>query len=98
MRHESDQVLVYLAAVAAAADAAVPAGLTAWHVPAGLAAVVEFPFGDIGRAYPFVFGTWLPGCAYQRDARPVLERHGSDFSPDRPASPMQVHVPLRSRM
>ena len=80
-----------------AVDSPIPAGMTAWHVPAGLHAVFEFPFGDIGRAYPFIFGTWLPGSLHQQDARPVLERHGGAFCPDQPASPKQVRVPLRPR-
>jgi len=97
MRNESDQVLVYLAAVPVAVDSPIPAGMTAWDVPAGLHAVFEFPFGDIGRAYPFIFGTWLPGSLHQQDARPVLERYGAAFCPDQPDSPMQVRVPLRPR-
>ncbi len=95
MRNEPDQALVYLAGVPVAANALVPAGMTAWALPAGVHAVFEFPFGDIGRAYPFIFGTWLPGSGRQQDTRPVLERYGADFSPDQPASPMQVRVPLR---
>ena len=97
MRNESDQVLVYLAAVPVSAGAPIPADMTAWDVPAGLHAVFEFPFGDIGRAYPFIFGTWLPGSLHQQDARPVLERYGAAFCPDQPDSPMQVRVPLRPR-
>jgi AraC family transcriptional regulator len=94
MRNECDQVLVYLTAVPVAADAPIPAGMTAWDVPAGLQAVFEFPFGEIGRAYPFIFGTWLPGSGYEQDVRPVLECYDADFCPDRPASPMRVRVPL----
>jgi len=97
MRNEPDQVLVYLAAVPVAADAPIPAGMTAWDIPSGPDAVFEFPFRDIGPALQFIFGTWLPGSGRQQDARPVLERYGADFSPDQPASPMQVHVPLRPR-
>ncbi len=97
MRNESDQVLLYLAAVPVAAEAPIPAGMTAWDVPAGLQAVFEFPFGDIGRAYPFIFGTWLPNSGREQDTRPVLERYGANFCPDQPASRMQVRVPLRQR-
>ena len=97
MRNESDDVLVYLAAVPVAAEALIPTGMTAWDVPAGPQAVFEFPFSHIGRAYPFIFGTWLPGSGRQQDARPVLERYGADFCPDQPASLMQVRVPLRPR-
>ena len=97
MRDEPGGAMVYLAAVPVAADAPVPAGMTAWDIAAGDRAVFEFPFGDIPRAYPFIFGTWLPGSGRQQDARPLLERYGADFRPDQPGSPMQVRVPLRPR-
>ncbi len=96
MHNEPGDVLVYLAGVAVAPDAALPEGMVAWDIPAGEAAVFEFRFSDIGQAYPFIFGTWLPGSGRQQDARPQLERYGADFRPDGPASTMQVMVPLRA--
>ena len=89
--------LLYLAGVQVDDGAAVPAGMTALAMPAGDVAVFEFPFSDIGQAYPFIFGTWLPGSGYEQDARPLLERYGAEFHPDQPASPMQVRVPVRPR-
>jgi len=96
MQHVGDD-LIYLAGVAVAAGAAPPPDMSQVAVPAGDYAVFEFPFGQIGAAYPFIFGTWLPGSGYAQDARPLLERYGSDFCPDQPASPMQVRVPVRPR-
>ena len=89
--------LLYLAGVHVDDGATVPAGMTALAMPAGDVAVFEFPFADIGQAYPFIFGTWLPDSGYEQDARPLLERYGTDFHPDQPASPMQVRVPVRPR-
>jgi AraC family transcriptional regulator len=89
--------LIYLAGVEVASSAPPPRDMSQVAVPAGDYAVFEFPFGDIGQAYPFIFGTWLPGSGYVQDARPLLERYGADFCPDRPASPMQVRVPVRPR-
>jgi AraC family transcriptional regulator len=89
--------LVYLAGVEVARNVAAPGQMSQLDVPAGDYAVFEFPFGDIGQAYPFIFGTWLPGSGYVQDARPLLERYGSDFCPGQPASPMQVRVPVRPR-
>ena len=89
--------LLYLAGVQAGGGAAVPAGMTALAIPAGDVAVFEFPFADIGQAYPLIFGNWLPASGYAQDARPLLERYGTDFHPDQPASPMQVRVPVRPR-
>ena len=88
--------LIYLAGIQAE-TASTPSGMSRLDVPAGDYAVFEFPFGQIGEAYPFIFGTWLPGSGYVQDARPLLERYGSDFRPDQPASPMQVRVPVRPR-
>jgi len=95
MQHAGDD-LVYLAGVQADA-APTPPGMARLDVPAGDYAVFEFPFGQIGEAYPFIFDTWLPGSNYVQDARPLLERYGSDFCPDQPASPMQVRVPVRPK-
>ena len=89
--------LLYLAAVQVAPHTPAPIDMAPLDVPAGAYAVFEFPFGDIGQAYPFIFGTWLPGSGYVQDARPLLERYGTDFCPDQPASPMQVRVPVRPR-
>ena len=89
--------LIYLAGVEVAANAMPPPDMSQLAVPAGDYAVFEFPFGKIGEAFPFIFGLWLPGSSFVRDARPVLERYGADFCPDQPASPMQVRVPVRPR-
>jgi len=96
MQHAGEN-LVYLAGIELAPGAAPPADMSQVAVPAGDYAVFEFPFGDIGKAYPFIFGTWLPASGYEQDARPLLERYGTDFCPDHPASPMQVRVPVRPR-
>jgi AraC family transcriptional regulator len=89
--------LIYLAGVEVAGNAAAPVEMSQLVVPAGDYAVFEFPFGDIGQAYPLIFGTWLPRSGYVQDARPLLERYGTDFCPDEPASPVQVRVPVRPR-
>ena len=89
--------LIYLAGVEVARNATAPTEMSRLDVPAGDYAVFEFPFGDIAQAYPFIFGTWLPGSGYVQDARPLLERYGSDFCPDQPASPVQLRVPVRPR-
>ena len=89
--------LIYLAGLEVAPGAAPPAGMSQVAVPAGDYAVFEFPFGEIGKAYPFIFGTWLPESGYVQDARPLLERYGTEFCPDQPGSPMQVRVPVRPR-
>ena len=89
--------LIYLAGVEVASKTPPPKDMSQLAVPAGDYAVFEFPFGEIDRAYPFIFGTWLPGSGHVQDARPLLERYGADFRPDRPDSPMQVRVPVRPR-
>jgi AraC family transcriptional regulator len=96
MRDTGD-ALLYHAAIAVAPDVPVPEGMTALDVPALQVAVFEFPFGDIGRAYPAIFGEWLPRSGFEQAAAPLLERYGADFCPDQPASPMQVRVPVRPR-
>ena len=93
---EAGENLVYLAGVQAD-GASLPPGMARLDVPAGDYAVFEFAFGQLGEAYPFIFGSWLPGSGYVQDARPLLERYGTDFCPDQPASPMQVRVPVRPR-
>jgi len=94
---QAGEDLVYLAGVEVAPGAAPPADMSLVTVPAGDYAVFEFPFGDIGKAYPSIFGSWLRESGYVQDARPLLERYGTDFCPDQPASPMQVRVPVRPR-
>jgi AraC family transcriptional regulator len=94
---EAGDDLIYLAGVEVAGNAGPPADMSVVVVPAGDYAVFEFAFGDIVEAYPFIFGSWLPDSGYVRDARPLLERYGADFCPDRANSPMQVRVPVRPR-
>ena len=89
--------LIYLAAVQLPPAAPVPADMARLDVPAGDVAVFEFPFGEIGRAYSFIFDSWLPESVFVPDTRPLLERYGTDFCPDRPDSPMQIRVPVRPR-
>ena len=89
--------LLYLAAVEVGPATPAPLDMAHLDVPAGDYAVFEFPFGEIGPAYAFIFDRWLPGSGYAQDARPLLERYGADFCPGQPASPMQVRVPVRPR-
>ena len=89
--------LIYLAGVEVASTTPPPQDMSQLAVPAGDYAVFEFPFGEIDRAYPFIFATWLPGSGHVQDARPLLERYGADFRPGQPDSPMQVRVPVRPR-
>ncbi|HEY9029549.1 MAG TPA: GyrI-like domain-containing protein, partial [Burkholderiaceae bacterium] len=51
MQHAGEN-LVYLAGIELAPGAAPPADMSQVAVPAGDYAVFEFPFGDIGKAYP----------------------------------------------
>lgn len=94
---DAPDALLYLAAVPVDATTPVPAGMTAWDVPAGDHAVFEFAFKDIGSVYPFIFQTWLPASGHVQAAAPLLERYGAGFNPANPMSPMQVRVPVHPR-
>ncbi len=100
MRAAADDpaALLYLAAVPVASSADVPpAGMTATPVAAQRVAVFEVPFAQMGPTYDHAFRTWLPQSDWVQADGPLLERYGADFCPDDPASPVQIHVPVRAR-
>lgn len=90
--------LSYLAGVSVADSAApVPAGMSAAALPGGTYAVFQFPLSEIGHAFDFIFGTWLPSSAFTQTESPIFERYGEDFDPTDPSSRMEVQIPVRPR-
>jgi AraC family transcriptional regulator len=86
--------LLYTAAVATPAGTLAPDGMTASTLPGGKHVVFEFASSEIGRAYSFMFGTWLPASGFTMAPSPFFERYGEDFDPGVPGSPMQVYLPI----
>lgn len=94
MHNQSDGGFDYLACVAVALSAAVPAGMTKLTLPAGRYAFFSFPFSKLGEGFGDIFERQLPASAYVQAAGPLFERYGPDFCPDEPGSPVEVFVPV----
>lgn len=89
--------LDYMAGVAVSEAAALPEGLSSWLLPAGTYAVFRCPLDRLGAGYGEIFGTWLPASDWVQAAGPLFERYDEDFCPDRPASLVEIGVPVAPR-
>lgn len=89
--------LNYLAAVSVPSAVSVPEGMTAQTLPAGQYAVFEFALSDIGSAFGFIFGTWLPSSGFMQAESPLFERYNENFDPGNPKSLVEAHIPVRTR-
>ncbi|WP_205504606.1 GyrI-like domain-containing protein [Rufibacter psychrotolerans] len=87
------------AAVQVSDPAPVPAGLEVLQVPGGAYAVFGYKgrSSEAQRAYQFIFGTWLPGSAYELDHRPHFAKMGEKYRNDDPASEEEIWIPVRTR-
>ncbi|HEY9109088.1 MAG TPA: GyrI-like domain-containing protein [Roseateles sp.] len=86
--------LDYMAAVAVADAAALPAGMSALVLPAGRYARFSYPFSRLGEGFDEIFNRLLPASAFVQRPGPYFERYGGDFSPDRPDSPVEIWLPV----
>jgi len=89
--------LRYLAAVSVPSGVSVPEGMTAQTLPAGQYAVFEFALSDIGSAFGFILGKWLPSSGFMHADSPLFERYNEAFDPGNPKSLVEAYIPLRPR-
>ncbi|MBN2473250.1 MAG: GyrI-like domain-containing protein [Pirellulales bacterium] len=87
-------VFDYLAGVAVADRSPPPAGCEIRTVAGGRFAVFACPVDGIGATYQQIFGTWLPGAAFDFDgARASFEQYPKDTAKD----PVRIHIPVRGQ-
>ena len=89
--------LDYLAAVSVPSAVSVPEGMSRQTLPAGPYAVFEFPLSDIGSAFGYIFGTWLPASGFVQAESPLFERYNENFDPGNPKSLVEAYIPVRPR-
>jgi AraC family transcriptional regulator len=70
-----------------------PAGMSRWDVPANTYAVFETTIPNIGEAFDYAMGVWLPTSGYTQVVAPYFERYGEDFSPNNPV--VSVYIPVK---
>lgn len=76
---------------------AVPDGMEAFTIPAGLYAVFIYKGNPIHAApfFQYIFGTWLPGSEYELDKRPHFEVLGEKYKNNDDSSEEEVWIPVR---
>src|SRR5688572_11305454 len=87
---ESMEVLHYMAAVAVASPARVPAGMDSLIVAAGTYAAFSYPLAQLGRGFGEIFNRLLPSSGYQQTPGPYLERYDETFDPANPDSAVGI--------
>lgn len=78
---------------------AIPQGMEAMEIPAGLYAVfLHKGAAQTGpEAFRFIFGTWLPASEYVLDTRPHFEVLGEKYRNDHPDSEEEIWIPIRKK-
>ncbi len=76
----------------------VPEGMEAFTLPGGLYAVFAYKGSSSDpRIFQYIFGTWLPGCAYRLDNRPHFEVLGNKYRNNDPESEEDIWIPVAPR-
>lgn len=88
-------VLEYMAGMAVTKVDDVREGMSSWEIPAATYAVVETTLPEIGQAFDFLHGEWIPASHYDHGGSPEFEYYGPDFSPHDPASKLSVYIPVK---
>ena len=88
-------VLEYMAAMAVTTAEDLPAGMSSWTVPAATYVMVETTLPQIGQAFDFLHGEWIPASAYDFGGGPELEWYGPEFNPHNPSSKLSVYIPVK---
>ena len=78
---------------------AVPAGLEALLLPAGLYAVFAHRGGPRtgDGVFQYIFNAWLPASGYQLDNRPHFELLGDKYRNDDPSSEEEIWIPVKPK-
>lgn len=74
----------------------IPEGIEVFHLPAGSYAVFKYKGlpGDPG-IFQYIYGSWLPGSAYQLDDRPHFELLGPKYKNNSPDSEEDLYIPVK---
>ncbi len=76
----------------------VPDEMETFTLPGGLYAVFDYKgSGNDPRIFQYIFGTWLPGSAYDLDDRPHFEILGDRYKNNDPASEEEIWIPIKSK-
>jgi AraC family transcriptional regulator len=97
MRSDGD-TLYYLAGVAVTGPGLVPAGMESIAIPAGEYALFRYPLSRLGEGFGEIFERLLPASGFaQIPGLPLFERYDEDFCPDKPASLVEIGIPVRRK-
>lgn len=76
----------------------VPGDMEAFSLEGGLYAVFEYKGSSRdNRIFQEIFGTWLPGSAYELDQRPHFELLGPKYKNNDPSSEEEIWIPVRPK-
>lgn len=76
----------------------VPIEMETFTLPGGLYAVFDYKgSGNDPHIFQYIFGTWLPGSAYDLDDRPHFEILGDKYKNNDPASEEEIWIPIKSK-
>jgi AraC family transcriptional regulator len=75
----------------------IPAGLSAFTLPAGKYAIFLHKGGPAtgAQTYRFIFNEWLPNSGYELDDRPHFEILGKKYSNNDPESEEEIWLPVK---
>lgn len=97
MRSDGD-TLYYMAGVAVTAPGTVPAGMESLAIPAGTYAIFRYPLSRLGEGFAEIFERLLPASGFaQIPGASLFERYDENFCPDKPASLVEIGIPVRRK-
>jgi AraC family transcriptional regulator len=84
----------YVAASQVSSGEGLPAGFIAVPVPESNWAVFTTTIPEMGKVYPYIYGTWLPQSGYQHGPAPEFESYGPGFDPADPTCECEIYIPI----
>jgi AraC family transcriptional regulator len=91
---EATEEFDYIAGVEVASGENLPQGFVATRFRPSEWAVFTTTLPDMGQAYGFIYGAWLPESGYQHGPAPEFELYGPTFDPSKPESPVDIYIPI----
>lgn len=87
------------AAVEVANFDTIPDGMEPFILEGGLYAVFLYKGAASagGKAFQYIFGTWLPGSGYLLDDRPHFEILGERYKNEDPDSEEEIWIPIKTK-
>lgn len=98
-RYDPDKEFEKWAAIEVSDFDTVPRGMETLKLPGGLYSVFTYKgsASEGGKAFRYIFETWIPASGYELDCRPHFEILGEKYKNEDPDSEEEIWIPVKPK-